>query len=1555
MSKLNPIEEFEFIEKEFRNYINSTFVFNEKEYQNMFEEELHKAVLYKGPYINATLPFQTGLSLNDLIDEGKISPEFRKLGNLDLDQKLYLHQQQSLEKISSGRNVVITTGTGSGKTECFLFPIINSILREKENGTLNDGIRAIFLYPMNALVNDQVERVRKMLSNYPDITYGFFTGDTAENGNAETIRKELEDENGEKIPVNELVTREQIREHVPHLLFTNYSMLEYLLIRPNDYKIFRKDMLRNWRYVVLDEAHTYNGALGIEVSMLLRRVTGMAEKKPQFILTSATLGSKGKSEDEIINFANNLTSSSYEKSDIIFSTRVKLDESNIKFTISPKEYIDLEENINNIDKIKEIGNKYIQINENDINKYLYKLLQCDKNIYTLFSYLNSKDRDFRSIFEIMKNYGFNNKNELIALIHLINMARDNYKILYDMKYHSFIRPLSGAFATLGDNRQLRLSSTLFIDNKRAFELGNCKYCNTTYVIGKITADNILHQNTDVDIYENYGENESARMDYFLIKDSININDIDMDMCTEYVLCSKCGKIHDKSELNFEDCKCGDEYKVDLLKVESNSLNKNNINECPCCKGKSNSGVVRTLSLGKDEATAIIGQILYKAIDDNEDVQIEKAQNNMLSFSLNNISENNAKNTKYIKQYIAFSDSRQQASFFADFFESNFKRFLRNRLLWYALEKNNHNPIELNHLIYRLKEIIENYNLFKDDNLDSEKESWITTLRELLEVDGQYTGEGIGLFYFKLDIDDLISRFPKGAIEQEFGKYGLNSNNFIDFISEIFNVMRTTPAINYDKSALTIEERMNYLEYRGFDNYVKLKKGKETKESNIKSFLPVNGKINDIVDYTMRVCKCSLEEAQSILEKIYLVIGRSVVFKKSDKTTDELYQIDCSKYSLHSYKNTKYYQCNKCKGLTIYNVNGVCPKKECTGELEICNPDEIMRDNYYRNEYMTKKIESMTIKEHTAQLTRKQAKEYQQEFKNGKINILSCSTTFEMGVDIGNLETVFLRNVPPSPANYVQRAGRAGRRKDNSAFILTFCNNKSHDYTYFDNPIKMIDGVVNPPHFTVTNEKIIIRHLLAASLGYFFREYPEYYKDIGELVCNGGINKFKEYIESKPEDLNTYINTKLLDNKIYNLYCNYKWYDIVLQKVDVLDEFVNSIDSLLQDFTKGMENAKNEDQFETANYYKGQIERVKHEKVIDDLSKYGVIPKYGFPVDVVNLQVYENGQLNRKYDLSRDLSRAISEYAPESEIIVDKKKYTSRYITLPKLGNLRRYYYFVCQNCGRVNVLDAPSHNEKCIYCGNDNELEKLNYFIEPIYGFKTGENKMNGRKKPARTYAGEKIYLGKNDLIDYTNNFNNNVTIETSTDDKLLVINTNPFFICDTCGYTKLLKNAFDVQNIKEHHYNYLGRTCPNEDLHRIELGHIFKTDVAKIKVKGFNDRKIALSTLYALLEGISNAFDIERNDIDGLIVPGDDLSYNLIIFDNVPGGAGHVKRLQNSDMLIEAFKAAYKKVNQNCCDENTSCYNCLRNYYNQKQHKFLSRKAAKDGIKYILGDSFNI
>ena len=177
-------------------------------------------------------------------------------------------------------------------------------------------------------------------------------------------------------------------------------------------------------------------------------------------------------------------------------------------------------------------------------------------------------------------------------------------------------------------------------------------------------------------------------------------------------------------------------------------------------------------------------------------------------------------------------------------------------------------------------------------------------------------------------------------------------------------------------------------------------------NNVRSFLPVKAKDNMVVRYVQKVCECDEGIAKEILYVIFnnLTVKGGILKNHNSK---EWYQINVSKYIVKNYKTSPYYICSKCKRLTPYNVHGKCVHDKCDGELREINPDEILASNYYRNQYKNKKIESIVIKEHTAQLERKIAKQYQQNFKNKKINILSCSTTFEMGIDIGNLETVFL--------------------------------------------------------------------------------------------------------------------------------------------------------------------------------------------------------------------------------------------------------------------------------------------------------------------------------------------------------------------------------------------------------------------------------------------------------------------------------------------------------------------------------------------------------------------
>ena len=1550
MNQMNPVEKSKYIRNRYLEYLHSSFKLSDDKLQKLFEDKLYKEVIFKGPYVALDLPFKKGRSIDQLVKDDVISPLFKQLNGVSFERPLYYHQEAAIKHINSGRSAVVTTGTGSGKTECFLYPIINEILREIEAGNNQTGIRALFLYPMNALVNDQMERVREILSGFDDITFGFFTGDTPE-----TVSSKKREELG--ISDNELLSREEIREAPPHLLFTNYSMLEYLLIRPKDYDLFSPKYLNNWHYVVLDEAHTYHGALGIELSMLMRRLTAMADKKPKFILTSATLGTQGKSEPQIVEFAKNLTSAEFDEEDIIFSKRDNqlMTEG---YSISSDDYIRLRDNKTNKDIVNEICTRYGSEEADDTRETIFNLLVHDRNVHDIYDQLKGQAQPFA----VLQSYfsGILTEDSIIALIDLINYALKEGNFLFDLKYHSFVRPLAGAYISIGDNKELSLSDTNRLGAYKAFELGNCKYCNTPYIIGKIRAGKdsrleYLYQNREVDIYENYGKRDFSQIDYFIFEDSYD--EEHKDKLEKYELCAKCGNLSLAANKNARKCECGQEYRKVVYKVKTSEKDDNtklnNVSCCPCCGHINPSGVVRSLNVGKDEATAIIAQTLYEAIDNG--TTEEHARPKKLSL---NIKHNKLEQSRDdAKQFIEFSDGRQQASFSAVFFDSNHERLLRKRLIWEVLKNNGYEDMPVEKCVSYLEKMIREDGLFSNE-LNSTKNAWVSVLYDLTKVDGLYDSEGVGLYYFDLKLDEILSNFTNEELVEFTKEYNMAPDDLKVLMQVVLTVFKTAPAIDYVKSTLSYDEKLNFLVYRRFENKIALQSQKSAVGK--RSFLPIKGQSNAIVRYVQKVCECDENKAEELLQIIFQNLGveGGIFDGKNGK-----YSIDPDKYVIKTCKKHQFYRCNKCGRLTPYNIHDKCVADKCTGRLIEVDPDDVLKDNYYRNEYMNKKIEKIVIQEHTAQLSKEDAKQYQDDFKNKKINILSCSTTFEMGIDIGNLETVFMRNVPPTPANYIQRAGRAGRRIGSSAYVITFCGNGSHDYTFFKEPEKMISGTINPPYFDIYNKKIIQRHLMASALGFFFRSNPQYFQSVKSLVFEDGSSEFNKYMASKPEDLHEYIDMRVIPEERFTEFHNFKWFS---NQDDRLTYFADQCRQKAKEYEDARKLALEANHYDDAGYYDRQIEHLYKASVVSSLSEFCVIPKYGFPVDVVNLERYKDGKPETdsktgfSSGLSRDLRIALSEYAPDSEIIANKEKYTSKFITLPRKIELPKKFYFTCPRCGKTNVFDTEYGSKECEYCGEPLQTGKMNYFLEPVYGFKTGINKDSTRLKPQRSYAGEVMYLGHGLKNNDETQISGLISMETSAEDEMLVMNKSYFYMCPVCGYADIDRSGSGIPFKTRKHLDVQLRQCNNDKLEKIKLGHIFKTDVAKFNIIPLatscdDAQSKALSVLYAFLEGISYYLEIERTDIDGLVdVNMDTDTYDLVIYDNVPGGAGHVKRLANPEAIKGSLRAALHKVSQDCCDENTSCYNCLRNYYNQTYHSRLVRKYARDIIKELLEDMDN-
>lgn len=1556
MPNLNPIEKAKFIEDQFRKYIMSTYSFDNEVYQSQFHEKVQNTPLLRGPYISKTLEFQTKSTIEDLIKQGVVSSEFRKLGDVSLDRKLRTHQEKAIRLVHEGHSLIITTGTGSGKTESFLYPVINEILQEKNID--EPGVRAIFLFPMNALVNDQFDRVRRILNKYPKIKYGYFTGNTKEKvHNADDCRESIQSATDTEVNSNELLDREQIRKFPPHILFSNYSMLEYILLRPKDEALLNDLNIKKWKFIVLDEAHIYKGALGIEIGMLLRRLQQRIGHEVQFILTSATLGENDeKGIAKIIDFGQKLTSQKFNKEDVLFSDRIVLDARNARVKVSAEDYLELYKNLNQ-SAVSNLLNKYnILSDQLDLEGKLYDLISSDENLYRLDGIL-TKSMSVSDLFSEMMKYGFESIEQLSAFIDLICKCKKNNLKIMDLKYHSFIRSVAGAFVTLGEDPQLSLSQREYINGKKAFELGFCSQCNSMYLIG-VERNGKLYQNHSVDIYENYDESDEIVLDYYILEDQLKNQDVDLSQLRKYQLCPICGTLIDDQLVNKDKLQCShvDVQKIAIYKVEKDSSAvKNNLTSCPICNGRSNKGLIRTVSMGKESATALITQIFFEALEKDtiqEKPDVKKVTNPLL---VRKVEQQSAK--QYVKQILSFSDARQQASFSVKFAENNHHRLLRKRLI-YKILSDACGAISFEQAAVMLDELIYKGDLFDtnngDEELSSTKQAKITLLTEILNVDGIYGGEGLGLYYFDYQpisamCQDLTTANVSEFLQQQHVEKSIDPDQFRSYLHVIINSFRNVPAVKYFD--LSFDDRKKYFAYRMFDNHVKLvkngnvfdSKGKDISRS-VHGLISNNNKSNKIEAYTQAVFGVSKDKADEIIEAVW----RGLTCFKGMLSSDDkkIYQIDANKFKLHLATDTKWYWCKKCRKLTRFNINNICPN--CLQHnLQECNPDEYFKDNYYRYQYKNKKIEKLVYKEHTAQLSAEIAKERQLQFKRKEINFLSCSTTFEMGIDIGALENVLMRNVPPSPANYIQRAGRAGRAQDSSAFVLTYCSSSSHDYTFFENPLRMVDGICNTPVFTMENHKIIYRHLLAVALAGFFKENQHYFSSVKAFYLDGGFEEFEKYLESKDNELIEQTNYILSSTSAKEL-MNGKWIDNILREEDVdIYAFKENLQSTYKEIDEKLKEAFDLKDSQSIDYYNGQQSIILEDKdLIGKLSDGNLIPKYGFPTDLVELKIKGNDFKSGNYDLTRSMSIALSEYAPGSEIMVDKKIIVSTYINRPR--KLKKMFYYECPHCHKTELKVVDSDAFTCSNCKTTEFVKPTGGFLTPKYGF-TGIVKPNTSTelKPKRSYSSPIKYIGNGSLVGDVVKINDYLQFYVSKNDELLVVNENPFYYCPDCGYAEIDNND-SLKPYKVVKHNGIYSKCSNTKLLRQGLGYSYNTDVLKMVISlpmdGYNQ---AISTLYALLEGISLAFNIERNDIDGICIPENN-GYVFVLFDTVPGGAGHVKRLLNKEEMIKAFNYALEKVSQECCD--TACYNCLKNYKNQKYHEYLSRALATEMLLKLIG-----
>lgn len=1576
----NPVLASENIKNGYVDYITTSFHMADAEYNRQFEDKLKtNGTVTKGPYLEISGAYVSSKSISELIREKRISPLFADLESapeekkeLRIQRPLYLHQEKSFEKIHAGENVIVTTGTGSGKTECFLIPVINDLLEQIESGTLTDSIRAILIYPMNALANDQIKRMRKLLRDKPQIRFGLYNGNTAQRDKEglQAYRDEHKNDEDLREPLpNEILSREAMHDRPPHILITNYSMMEYLLLRPKDDSLFREAQLR---FVILDEAHIYRGATGIETSLLIRRMQARIpnDGKVQYILTSATLG--GKEDDEqIIRFGENLCGVPFRTDCIIRSTEIKFDQKDT-MDYPGQLWLDLDDPEKNIDEVlsqydadfahgKEVSERYAQL---CLRSHLYSLLRNAATKPSTISELCDR---------ISLEYPVR-QNELTAFINICNQAEVQGTPLVKAKYHYFVRALEGAYATLGNVKQLFLNRTTKTEvNGRSycvFELGVCSDCGHLAIVGKRDNDRIVPcaHRSDFD-----------NGDFFLIKDKDTkewledeeLEDIE-EGANDFVVCTECGSCNsDRGERQVMPCEHSHENWIKVRKLPRTDSGRV---PCPVC----GNGHYMRFFVGSDAATAVLATELYEQLPEKEIKRNITAAGQTQAPVRSLFGVKAAPKTKAIsksRQFLCFSDSRSEAAYFASYMNRSYAEFLRRRGIWHIADryrKEQRYEISVKDFVTALSDYYEQYKSFLEWNNQegsaqdvSRKNAWVAIMNEIYNARRDTGLISMGVF----SISYKKNREAALALSQSegFEKYSVEKlQALLDLL--IMDAVYTG-SIECKEEQLNEEQREYVFFTRAQQKLVEVKLPDMSRKAYLHGWCGrkrTNGNFykNSKIQRIRQALKISEEEADHFLHDYWGFINE-------DGKAEFTLSVSDFVILLYPFEQKPFYRCCKCGRVTPFNMDLACSNVHCPGKLEPFDAYQHSETNHFARLYRSERMNPLYIKEHTAQLSKRQQAEYQNAFVSKTINALSCSTTFEMGVDVGSLETVYMRNVPPNPANYVQRAGRAGRAKDSAAFILVYSKLSSHDFTYFGHPEQMISGKISAPVFTIENEKIIRRHIYAIALSYFLKQYPEIYAgdDRSSFLLEGGYEKLIEMLQAQPDGLRDLLKRSLpVHLHDYFRLNSFGWLEQFIGEDGVLSTAYQEFHGIINEMEREINSCKRNHNLQEAAKIERQLRFYRASKedgcgkrsLIDFWVRNNILPKYGFPVDTVELQIANTAfdADEQKLTLSRDLQMAIAEYAPGCQIVADDRLYESRYIRKLHGKNAWEYgAYAKCATCGQYNFskILIGSDGRECISCHSKIPKGRWLDTLEPRMGFVTdGKANTVPMRKPDRAYKTDDYYVGDQTRHEIDRQVfsirGRQLELVSTSNDSLVVVGDTQYYVCPACGYAS--ETEFPTE-----HRDSRGTICrTTTHPKKVALSHDFKTDVVHIFFKDSNasDLSLMLSVMYALLEGLSSAMGIERNDIKGclhLFSSEFGMIYTVILYDAVAGGAGHVRRMVTSDgaAFEKVVNAAVKLLDE--CNCSTSCYHCLRNFYNQKIHDLLDRKRALEFLKLWQGD----
>lgn len=1119
-------------------YLKATFNFKEKEVNDAFYQFIQNDDygISHEPYISLKTPFTSADGDgSDLLD---IVPGYN----------LYKHQYQSFGRLSSKNGntpkpTLLTTGTGSGKTECFLFPLLDYCYQWRKTHENQEGIKAIILYPMNALASDQAKRMAEAI--YADdrlrgkVTAGLFIGEGLNRDKKYPIMM------GEH---NIIEDRNQILETPPDIILTNFKMLDYALMK-NNYACLWNNNFKDssmLKFLVLDELHTYDGAQGTDVANLIRRLKLKLNLQKGALCpvgTSATIGSGKDSKYLLRKYAGDVFGESFDEDSVIVEDRIKVegfckDAENPfipELSSLPSTKFGLDDNYNSyIDRQILLWGLQKDTLAEDLAKL--KVVRDITDI-TYDSYLKvteliariaDKNETFRNIQEAAyRDVESPRQAILSSLLALIAHAKKGIKPQFPFLYlqvQLWLRELSGFLRVVSEEIKFTWKKDINKTNKEELALPAyfCRECGASGWIGYKTKNSQCL------------ETDSGKTAQAFIANSENCYLINLYSKENEPLDEYRGECYDwwldPSDLHVYsdqgDPSEGRIHVVAIRKIEAGKINKNPkfVQLCPSCCSDNTLAIIGTKVATL--ASVAISQVMSSDLD----------------------SENESS-----RKILAFTNSVQDAAHQAGFFEARNYRFsFRNSLqnCIRSLRQQGKLPISLDELekefvaywkekcefnqnqedyVYRFfpPDRIGEYDLTTDYRLNEKKfqKKFIDQLDLRLgwEIASEFglnarigrtlEKSGASATYFDEDRLREVYKQMSGWLQQNnLGK--ITRQHFVQFLNGVLHRMRMRGAVDHPFLNKFREEQsttFNLSNLKGSPYFLCHRFGTRarypklittTKLSNSRSILDstfVNPRFTNW--YKMYFRKCFerdlayngflMDEIPDALyndfySKLFDTLVECGICNQSNRVTDRNYCISPSAIFISD--NVKHIGCYKCTSVMCIaeedevSEGTICIDFKCLGQYNEFKREEIRK--YYYNVYNRALSPRIYSHEHTGILDRQKRESIEYQFKSndGKnnVNALVATSTLEMGIDIGDLNVALNTSIPPMPSNFIQRVGRAGR-KSGAALIVDFARNEYHDLFYYAEPKEMMQGKINTPGCYLSAVDILRRHFFAFCL------------------------------------------------------------------------------------------------------------------------------------------------------------------------------------------------------------------------------------------------------------------------------------------------------------------------------------------------------------------------------------------------------------------------------------------------------------------------------------------